>query len=343
MASLHRRRLLIGAGALSLGACGPRSTSMTASHTPAFDMDQLNREVGAIAVRVRPGVLGVGLTNLDSGETFTLNGDRALPLQSVFKAPLGAAVLAEVDAGRLSLDDRFRLEPKDLSAPWSPIADAWPARRDYSTRDLLVAAVARSDNTAADVLMARIGGPGAVTAWLTDKRIDALRIDRYERELQTEMLGLASFRPAWKGEAAFQTALSAVPVARRRQAMADYLRDPRDTATAHGVLDFLYLLNGGELMSQPSTRLLLEIMSSSPTGANRIKSGLPKGASLAHKTGTGRASEGVISAINDAGIVTLADARLYSVSVFLAGATLSPEACETAIAEVTRALVRGVR
>jgi beta-lactamase class A len=342
MASLPRRQLLIGAGALALAACRRRTTTMTTSHTPPLDMARLNHEVGEIAARVRPGLLGVGMTNLDSGEIFTFDGDRRFALQSVFKAPLGAAVLAEVEGGRLSLEEPFSLKDGDLSPPWSPVADAWPARRDYTARELLGLAVSRSDNTAADVLMARIGGPGVVTAWLEGKRIAALHIDRYERELQTEMLGLAPFRPAWKGEAAFQGALATVPAAQQRQAMAAYLADPRDTATPRGMLDFLDLLSGGELLSAPSTHLLLQLMVQSLTGGARLKAGLPAGASLAHKTGTGRANLGVTSAINDVGLAVLPDKRRYSMAVFIAGATLSPAACESAIADVARALIRGV-
>ncbi|CAN7356840.1 class A beta-lactamase [Phenylobacterium sp. LjRoot225] len=343
MASLPRRQLLIGAGALTLAACRPRMASMTAARTPPLDMTRLNREVADIAVRVQPGVLGVGMTNLDSGEVFTFDGDRRFPLQSVFKAPLAAAVLAETDAGQLSLDEAFSLKPMDLSPPWSPVADAWPTRRDYTARQLLSLAVSRSDNTAADVLMARIGGPGVVTAWLDAKRIDDLRVDRYERELQTDMMGLASFRPAWKGEAAFQAALAAVPLAQQRQAMRTYLSDPRDTATPRGILSFLDMLNAGELLSPASTRLLLQVMAASPTGAARLKAGLPRGSTLAHKTGTGRANVGFTSAVNDVGIAVLPDKRRYSMAVFVAGATLSPAACEAVIADVARALVRGVR
>jgi len=347
MASLPRRRLLIAAGALALAGCERRAKVVTTTPppaaTPPMDMKRLNRSIAAIAARVRPGVLGVGFSNLESGEAFTFNGDRPFPLQSVFKAPLAAAALAEVDAGRLSLDERVTLEPMDLSPPWSPIADAWPARRDYSLGELMTAAVATSDNTAADVLMARIGGPGAVTAWLNSKNIDAVRIDRYERELQTELVGLSPFRPAWKGEAAFQAARSTVPAARQRQALTVYLSDPRDTATPHGLLKFLGQLYAGALISPASTRRLLQIMASGATAGGRIRAGLPEGSAVAQKTGTGPTVQGIVSAMNDAALVRLPDERRYSVAVFLAGATLAPSACESAIAETTRALIRGAR
>jgi len=85
---------------------------------------------------------------------------------SVFKLPLGAAALSEVDAGRLNLAETVDLEGEDLSPPLSPIADAWPGRTIYTLGELFDAALRDSDNTAADVLMRRIGGPGAVSAWL---------------------------------------------------------------------------------------------------------------------------------------------------------------------------------
>jgi len=306
-------------------------------------MDRLNREIGRIARSVRPGVLGVGLMNLDTGEAFTFNGDRAFPMQSVFKAPLAAAVLAEVDAGRLSLETPMRLEEMDLS-PWSPIAEAWPGRRDYTARDLLKAAVVDSDNTAADVLMARIGGPGAVTAWLNDKHVEAVGIDRYERELQPEILGLPPFRPEWRNEAAFAAAWRAVPADRQLRAVRAYLADRRDTATPRGMLDFLSALDSGAMVSPASRRLLLQMMAGTATGAGQIKAGLPRGALLAHKTGVGPRVQGVLSAINDVGIAILPDERRYAMAVFLAGSTLAEGASGDApIAAAARALIRGMR
>jgi beta-lactamase class A len=341
MASLPRRELILGAGALALAGCRPRQGSIMAGRTPTLDVERLNREVREIAARLRPGALGAGLLKLDNGEVWTYRGGRRFPMQSVFKAPLAAALLAEVDAGRLSLDESFTLKPMDLS-PWSAIAAAWPGRQAYTARELLAAALTTSDNTAADVLMARIGGPGAVTAWLVGKRIDEVRIDRYEREIQTEILGLAPFRPAWRTEAAFQAARAGVPPERQRQALTAFLADPRDTATPRGMLDFLTQLDGGGLVSAGSRRLLLQIMSQARTGPRRILAGLPKGSSFAHKTGTGVVVQGTAAAINDTGIATLPDGRRCSMVVFVSGAPLAPAACEAAIADVARAMVRSL-
>lgn len=321
--AIGRRGVLIGAGAAALAGCG-RSQPLTASRTPRLDMKRLDHEVEALARRALPGVLGFGLMNLESGEFWVRLGDRTFPMQSVFKLPLAAAVLAEADAGRLSLGETITLGPESLSPPWSPIADAWPGLSTYAVQALLRAAVVDSDNTAADLLMKRIGGPGAVTAWLQGRNVSEVRVDRYERELQPQVYGMASFRAAWKGEAAFMAALATVPPATRRAAALAYLADPRDSATPRGMLGLLRRLDQGDLISARSTRQLLTLMLESPRGADRIKAGLPKGASFAHKIGTSGTDQGLTPAFNDVGIFTLADRRSYAIAAFLAGST-SPE------------------
>lgn len=334
--------LVVAFAALALAACGSGS-SQTESETPRLNLPLLTTEVSQIAERARPGVLGVGLMNLESGESWDFNGERRFPMQSVFKAPLGAAVLAEVDAGRLKLDDTLTLAEQDLSPPLSPIADAYPGRRDYTVRELLVAATGASDNTAADVLMKKIGGPGAVTAWLVGKKVDEVRIDRYERQLQPDSVGMASFRPAWKGQQAYMAAFNSVPPETRRKAVAAYLSDPQDTASPRGALIFLDRLDDGELLSPASKKLLLQIMTDTTTGQDRLKAGFPAGASFAHKTGTARTDLGLNPAFNDIGIVTLPDGRRYAVAVFLSGSPLDNAGNEKILADVARAVTRGVQ
>lgn len=334
---------IVLAALLFLVAACDKPMRQTASDTPQLDMALLDREVGAIAERARPGVLGVGLMNLESGEVWLFNGDLRFPMQSVFKAPLGAAVLAEVDAGRLDLEQPITLTENDISPPHSPIADAWPARSDYTVRELLVAATGESDNTAADVLMKLIGGPGAVTAWLDDDHVNEIRIDRYERELQPDSAGLESFRIAWKGGPAFATAIAQVPPAQRRAAMIAYLADERDTASPRGVLTFFYTLEEEPILTPTSKALLMKIMTETPTGAQRLKAGFPAGSVFAHKTGAGRTDQGVNAATNDIGVVTLPDGRRYAVASFLKGATLDEAGREAIHADVARAITRGVR
>lgn len=328
------RLLLISLAAVALASCADRA----ATTDPQFDVERLNRDVGSIAERARPARLSVGIMDLANAEVWGLASSQPLPMQSVFKAPLGAAVLAEVDARRLSLDEVITIGAEDLSPQLSAISTAWPGVTTYTVRELLVRAVRDSDNTAADVLMKRIGGPGAVTAWLNARKVAGVRVDRYEREIQMEIAGLASFRPAWKDAAP----ITQVPVATRRAALASFMVDPRDTASADGMINFFSRLENGELLSPASRRLLLQILEESRTGPGRIRAGLPEGARLAHKTGTARPDLGLSPVVNDVGIVTLPDGRRFAIAVFLAGCEGELPRCEAIVADATRAMLKGV-
>ena len=299
--------------------------------------------IQAIAADARPGTLGVGLMNLESGESYLFNDDRPFPMQSVFKLLLGAAVLSEVDAGKLSLDEAFNLQENQMSPQHSPIATAWPDRRAYSARELLESCVVDSDNTATDVLMKRIGGPGAVMAWLTSKALTGLRVDRYERELQPEANGMATFRPAWRIGSVYDAVRSKIPAAQRLAAMSAYIADPRDTATPRGMLEFLQKLHREELVSTASTGRLRGMMVRTLSAPNRLRAGLPADAVLAHRTGSSGFHLGLRPACNDVGIFTLADRRAYAIVAFLSGVTLGDDASDALIARVAGAAVAAIR
>ena len=335
------RHLLLLAAVLLVGACDP-GMPQTVSTTPALDAGRLDAMGVDLSARAGEARLGVALMNLESGELWAIRGSERFPMQSVFKAPLGGAVLAEVDAGRLTLDETLTLDDENLSPPYSPVAAAYPGRRDYTVDELLTLAVGASDNTAADLLMRRIGGPGAVTAWLRSQDLSDMRVDRYERQMQPEIAGLESFRPALKTEAAYSAALAETPPEVRRAATARYLQDPRDTTTPRDALLFLSKLARGELLSDASTTRLLKVMEESRSGPNRLAAGLPEGARLAHKTGTARTDLGLNPATNDIGLITLADGRQYAVAVFLSGSTLPEAEREAIIADVARAVSAAV-
>jgi beta-lactamase class A len=235
----------------------------------------------------------------------------------------------------------------DLSPLNGAIAEAWPSPpaghvMNLPAVDLIALAVQESDNTAADVIMRRIGGPGAVTAWLRLKDIQDISVDRYERELQDDLAGMPPFEPAWKDPKLWMAARDAVPAAQRDAAMNAYLADPRDTATVPAALTFLHRLARGELLSPASTRLLLGLMTHTSTGLGRLRAGLPASASLAHKTGSSPTDLGFTPATNDIGIATLADGRVFFLAAFLAGSTATEADRDRLIADAARLAVRAM-
>ena len=58
--------------------------------------------------RAAQGRVGVAATVLETGESVALNVEQRFPMQSVYKFPIGMAVLAQVDQGKLKLEQKVR-------------------------------------------------------------------------------------------------------------------------------------------------------------------------------------------------------------------------------------------
>lgn len=313
-------RALLAAGCLAFAA------NATAADEGRDGSDALSARLAALAERARPGTLGIAVLDLDSGATWRVGADRAYPMMSVFKAPLGAAVLERVDRGEFSLERTIALTPADLRAGPGPIrAELQGGRTEFSVRRLLAAAAGESDNTAADALVRLLGGPAAVTSFLRAHGIDGLRVDRDERTLAHDIDGLAA-----GAEAPPADEPPAAKLARRRRGFAAYLVDPRDTSTPDAAVAFLRKLWRGELLSRESTALLLATMTNSPTVPHRLKGGVPPGVRLAHKSGTSITFEGVTAAHNDIGVLSWPDGHAVIVAAFLT-ASPAPERDRDAI------------
>ncbi len=303
---------------------------------PAPAADTVTPALQMLAKKAEPGLLGAAILDLSTGEMKGVNADKPMPMQSVFKLPLAIAVMDAADKGQLSLDDEVTLTRDQLSVAHSPIAEAFPERTDYTVEELIRAAVAQSDNTAADILLKRIGGPQALTRFFQERGLESFRVDRYEYELQPQSVGLPEFTGQWIGLDAMLEAKEQVPIEAQRAALRIYLADPRDRVSPADMVQILSMLAKGQFLSPASTEKLMDILESTTTGTDRLKAGAPEGATVYHKTGTGASVDGVASAVNDVGIIELADGRRLAVAAFLAGSDLPPEERAAIIAEVAR-------
>lgn len=249
-----------------------------------------------------------------------IHGEDRFSLQSVVKLMVGVAVLDRVDNGRLRLDDAVTIRAQDLSLFVQPLADL-VGRSGYRTTvgDLVRRAIIDSDSAATDFLISKLGGPSAVQAVLGSKDI---RVDRDERHLQTEIVGL-TWRPEFVDATVLECAIKAVPTQRRNEAFSKYQADPRDTATPKGLVFLLQRLAEGDLLSKSSTEYLLKAMNECKTFPDRLKAGLPPGWRIAHKTGTSGSWNGVTAATNDVGIVTAPDGSQLAIAVFVADSRAS--------------------
>src|SRR5579871_1353593 len=62
------------------------------------------------AAQASSGQLGVAVLDLTTHASAGINASEAFPMMSVFKAPLAAVVLAQIDAGKLRFDQQVTIE-----------------------------------------------------------------------------------------------------------------------------------------------------------------------------------------------------------------------------------------
>jgi beta-lactamase class A len=264
------------------------------------------------------GRVGIAVRSIDEGWSTGWRADELYPQQSVSKLWVSIAAMDAVDKGKVRLDDKVTLGRSDLTVFHQPIRDLILGTGTYTTTlsDLLVRAITTSDNTANDKLMRVVGGPDAVRAMIRAKHLGAIRFYNGERALQSRIAGLM-WSPSYSIGNAFFEARDALPASVRKAAFDRYVSDPYDGAAPSAIASALARLKRGELLSLGSTATLLNIMSHTKTGANRLKGGLSPGWVLNHKTGTGQVLGARQAGYNDIGILMAPDGRSYSVAVMI--------------------------
>ena len=307
----------VTASAATQTATEPRAPAATqpraTPRAPAYIRDRVN-ELG----RSFDGRVGIAVRSIDEGWSTGWKADDLYPQQSVSKLWVSIAAMDAVDRGKVSLDDRVTLTRDDLTVFHQPIAALVRKDGAHTTTlgDLMVKAITTSDNTANDKLMRAVGGPEAVRAMIREKHLGAIRFYNGERALQSRIAGLI-WSPSYSIGNAFYEARNALPLSVRRAAFERYVNDPYDGAAPNAVVNALARLKRGELLSPVSTQRLLDIMSRTKTGANRLKGGLAPGWVLNHKTGTGQVLGAQQAGYNDIGILTAPDGRSYAVAVMI--------------------------
>jgi beta-lactamase class A len=281
----------------------------------------------------------VGMCVQDAAGVSCLRGDERFSLQSVMKLIVAVAAMDAVDRGSWRLDEPVLVRRQDLSLFVQPLAKL-VTDQGYRTTigDLIRRAVVDSDSAAADILIARLGGTQAVQACLDRLGVHGVRIDRDERHLQTEIVGLG-WRPEYLDPKVLDLAIERVPKARRDRAHHAYQVDIRDTATPRGMAALLERLAAGKLLSARSSRHLLAVMQQTVTFPDRLKAGTAPGWTLGHKTGTGGTWNGVTTATNDVGVLGAPDGGTVAVAVFIADSRASSRDKAAVMANIAAAAI----
>jgi beta-lactamase class A len=103
------------------------------------------------------GVLGVAIRDLSTQHTLLLNADEVFPTASTIKIAILAEFYRQVQQGKLRFSDLYTLEPSDLVGGSGITPALTPGATRLTLRDVAVLMISVSDNSAANVLIDRVG------------------------------------------------------------------------------------------------------------------------------------------------------------------------------------------
>ena len=248
--------------------------------------------------------VAVSVLDFGNDKTVHINGNKKLPMLSVFKFHIGLAVLNEVDQGKLNLDQKILIKKSDLlENTWSPIRERFPEGDIEMPLGLLIKyTVAESDNNGCDILLRLIGGTETVQKFINSKGVRNFTIKVNEEQMHQGFEFM-------------------------------YL----NTTTANSANQLLKDFRDKKIVSKTSTDFLMTTMLETSTGKNKIVAQLPESVPVAHKTGSsGKNEKGLTIAENDIGIVTLPGGKSYALSIFVSDSMESAETNTKMIADISK-------
>jgi beta-lactamase class A len=242
-----RRTILSGAIAL-VAATGCVGTVRRRDAETLAELEAIHGRIG--------GRLGVYVMKTQSArlrQTWELayHAHERFAMCSTFKLLLAGAILARVEDGALTLEQKVPLSEADMISH-APVTASRVAEGSISVGELCAAVIEVSDNPAANLLLRLIDGPAGLTRYLRGIGDSVTRLDRYELDLNTNLPG-----------------------------------DPRDTTTPHAMVGSMQTLLTGDVLNEESRAHLIRWLRGSKTGLGRIRAGLPADWQAGDKTGTG--------------------------------------------------------
>lgn len=243
----------------------------------------------------------VGVFALDTGNDRQLahRADERFAMCSTFKWVLAAAIIARTERGKLSLEERVRYGKADLLDP--SLITARHAEEGFMTvASLAEAAVTVSDNTAANLLLVKLGGPAGLTEFVRSLGDTVTRLDRNEPDLNDNKAG-----------------------------------DPRDTTSPRAMVGLMRKILCGDALSPAGRERLLGWLRACETGKDRLRAGLPRDWIAGDKTGSGQHG-----AVNDIAIATPPGRAPILIAAYLSDAESQFKASVAAQAEIGRMVAR---
>lgn len=291
-----KNKLLLLLAFFSLLNCTEKAITKT-------EKPDLKKEIEKITTG-KNATVGVSVLDFETNKSIDVNGEKKLPMLSVFKFHIALAVLDLVDQGKLTLDQKIFIKQEELlENTHSPIREKFPnGNIEMTLGELIKYTVAQSDNNGCDILIQLVGGTESVQKFINGKGIKNFTIKADEAQMH-------------KGY--------------------EFMYWNLTTTNDSNLL--LKNFFDGKVLSKNSTDFLMKTMIETTTGTTKIVAQLPKNIKVAHKTGSsGKDEKGLTIAENDIGIIELANGKNYAISVFVSDSMESEETNTKMVADISK-------
>lgn len=289
-----RRRALCALSLLCLLSLPAYAQEAPSARTPS-QLSRLQSRLQELSDAF-PGVIGVAVRDLKTGEELSINGDRLFPMASVYKVPIMVEVFRQIEARKFSLDDRIELGDEHRTLG-SGVLTLLSNGLKPTVKDLITLMIVLSDNEATDVLLKKVGAEN-VTATMRSMGLNNVRVDRTTFELIRDYLGFMDETARGKtyAEIIAMSRTRRITTEKRAEAEREFARVMKDVSSPRDMALLLEKIYKGEAAGKESCQMMMAILGQQMFN-QRLPRYLPESAGMAHKTGT------IGSTTNDAGIM----------------------------------------
>lgn len=295
---------LAGLGAALAGCASKPVTTAPPSSAPSAPSSSAGVASAEAELAALEGEFGgrVGVYAVDTGDGTTVRhrADERFLMCSTHKALTVSAILRLRDR-QPGLLDRVIHYDRSQVLEYAPVTSQHVAD-GMTVSALCDAAITRSDNTAANLLMQILGGPPAVTEFCRTLGDRITRLDRIEPELNVGAPG-----------------------------------DLRDTSTPARMAADLRVLALGDALDPAGRDLLVGWLQASTTGDELIRAGLPADWRVGDKSGAGAHGE-----VNDVAVVWPPDRAPLVVAVYTVPTDPDSTAGQATVASATAIVAKAL-
>jgi D-alanyl-D-alanine carboxypeptidase (penicillin-binding protein 5/6)/beta-lactamase class A len=218
--------------------------------------------------KAHQGKVAIAVKHLGTGEGYFLNADELMPTASLIKVAVLVEVYAQVQEGKVRLDDMVTLKESDKVPGSGILTEHFSAGASFPLRDTVRMMIVWSDNTATNLVLDQVG----ISA--VNKRMEGLNLPNTKINAKSFMGSTTSVNPARTKKYGL------------------------GSTSAREMVTLFEGLYQGKIVSAAASKEMIEQLKKCGDKDNFPRF-LPAGVKVAHKTGA------VSDARTDAGIIYL--------------------------------------